>query len=131
SGRYGYLIEDTSITSAVPLAASRASTQLTEATAGGLGRLFLSTGGLPLLNPAGLVATAPIVLFSGLSRHPEQAGLRLHYAVPTLAMMWLGSLLVLAKLRRLSPRAPLLASVALLAGTAILLPTSPFAPGNE
>jgi uncharacterized membrane protein len=105
--------------------------QLTHETAPGTGRLLLSTGGLAILNPSGLLTATPMAVLSGLADHPEQAGLRLHYAMPTLALVWFASLVGLDTLRRRHRSLPIAAS-GLLCTCAVLtfLTSSPFAPGR-
>lgn len=129
--RYSYLIEDTTPVTVAPYAAERAATHLAESAVPGTGRLLLSTGGLALLSPAALLAAAPLGLLSGLSDHPQQAGLRLHYAMPVLALMWFGAVFSLETLRRWRDHAPLVASAALVVCSAVVFAaSSPFAPGR-
>lgn len=130
--RYMYLVEDTTPVSAAPTVAERATTHLAEETAPGAARLLLSTGGLPLISPPALIAAAPLAVLSGLADHPEQAGLRLHYAMPTLALLWLAALLSLDWLRRRDRRLPVAASgLLVLCAVVTFLMSSPFAAGQS
>jgi uncharacterized membrane protein len=97
--RYTYLVADVNVLTAAPLLVYRAAGQLISQTLPSIGDLLLSTGFLPLLSPVSLLAAAPSMIASGLSSHSEQAGLELHYAVPSLSLLWLGVLLTLEKLR--------------------------------
>jgi hypothetical protein len=131
TNRYAYLTHDTTALSAPPVAASRALQNVGDDTAIGLGRLLLSTGGLPLLNPPGFVLAAGLASVHGAAQHPEQAALRLHYAVPTLALLWYAALLSLDTLRLWRRRLPLAAAGVMAAcGLLTFAASSPFAPGR-
>ena len=129
--RYAYLVDDTTPLNAAPIAAERAATHLTRETAPGAARLVGSTGGLALLNPPALVAAAPLAVLSGLADHPQQAGLRLHYAMPTLALLWFVTLLGLDSLRLRHRWLPVAASgIVTVCALVTFLVSSPFAPGH-
>lgn len=129
--RYSYLTDGTTMLNVAPIATSRAVQHLNDGPIEGMGRLLLSTGGLPLLNPIGFASAAGLATVSGLAQHQPQTELRLHYAVPVLALLWFASLLALDTLRRRQWRLPVAAS-AVMASCALLsfLVSSPFAPGH-
>jgi uncharacterized membrane protein len=131
TNRYAYLTHDTTTLTAAPVAASRAAQNVGDDTAVGVGRLLLSTGGLPLLNPPGFLMAAGLAAVHGAAQHPEQAALRLHYAAPALALLWYAALLSLATVRRRHPRLPV-AAAGVMAACALLTfaAASPFAPGR-
>jgi uncharacterized membrane protein len=97
--RYDYLYADVKAVNAAPLVVLRAATHLLRHTLPAVIELLLSTAFLPVLTPLSLLAAAPSIVASGLSSHPEQARLGLHYSVPSQALLWVGALLGLEKLR--------------------------------
>jgi uncharacterized membrane protein len=131
SARYAYLVAGSNPLTLLPDIAGRAVSHLSSFTVPALGRELALTGGLGLLSPLTLVLSLPLSLVNGLSDHPEQASLQLHYAVPTLALVWLAALLGLERLAGRG-RAPVFAGALVLGFSfAGFFVSSPFAPGAE
>jgi uncharacterized membrane protein len=137
--RYSYLTEGSNALELLPLAVSRAidhgaGTMLPE-----LAELLASVGFLPLLSPLAFLAALPMVLVNGLSDHPQQARLDLHYAVPALSLLWLATLLALRWLTKHGAGSAnktriltTLAGIALLLGSLQgFLTGSPFGPSGS
>lgn len=84
-----------------------------------------SMAGLPLLSAVGTGAI-PALLLNGLTSHPEQAELTLHYGIVPIVMLTMGALLGLARLSQcLRSKAATLSAVA--AGVAFIV-GSPLGP---
>ena len=136
--RYTYLWAGSSTLEFAPVAAARALEHFEEFTLSGFLGLLSSLAFLPLLSPVGVVAAVPLVLVNGLSDHPEQSQLQLHYGVPALAVFWLATLLALDKLRRAYGHHAMLHSVPAVAAGLLLVGAlhgfvteSPFSPGRS
>lgn len=140
--RYAYLAREAEPATLLPLAASRATEHLAASTATGLFELESSLGGLALLHPAVLLALVPAVL-NGLSDHPEQSRLDLHYSTLPLALSFFAAAFALgdiadgrrwARVAVAVPRASRIraASLALLlVAAASFLAGSPYSPLAE
>jgi uncharacterized membrane protein len=102
--RYGYLISSSTWWSIAPHVVARSLRQLWSAPVEALLRLGASTGFLPLLNPLALIVAVPPFAMAGLSNHPPQSRLELHYVVPTLALVWVATALGLQHVNRWSIR---------------------------
>jgi uncharacterized membrane protein len=98
--RYGYLISGSTWSSIAPHVVARSLRQLWVAPLGALLRLGASTGFAPFLNPTALLVAAPAFLMAALSNHAPQSRLELHYAVPTLALIWVATALGLQQVSR-------------------------------
>jgi uncharacterized membrane protein len=136
--RYTYLWAGSGTVDLAPLAAARAVEHFGSFTLSGFAGLVSSLAFLPLLSPAAVIAAAPLVLVNGLSDHPEQSRLQLHYGVPALAVLWLATLLALERLRRgYGEHAKLHFLPALAAGLLLVgalhgfVTASPFSPGQS
>lgn len=140
--RYAYLTRDTEPASRPAVAAWRATDRLTTSTAPGALELEATLAGLALLHPAALLAAVPAVL-NGLSGHPEQSQLDLHYGVLPLALSVVAAAFALGDIaagrrwgripgRRWSGlRMPAANSVLVIAAASSFLVASPFSPLAE
>jgi uncharacterized membrane protein len=98
----------------------------------GLAGMIGSQGGLPLLAPVSLAASAPVAAVQLLSNHPPQQMLRLQYGAQVLPLVTLASLEGLRRLAGMSkPRLDTAGPVLLAIGAvAAFLLTSPFSPAR-
>lgn len=88
--RYEYLTRNTEPATLLPVGAGRAMDRLATDTAGSALKLEVNLAGLPLLHPAALLAAVPALL-NGLSDHPQQSQLDLHYSTLPLALSFVAA----------------------------------------
>lgn len=140
--RFDYLVEDTTLVTLLPLATWRGLSQLVGETLPAAAALVLTTGGLPLLSPAVLLAV-PSAALNGLARHSQQSSLDLQYTMAPLSLLFVSMTVALGDLatgkgilRRLLPKAnlrlaaPVLGTIALAATAAAFFTSSPYGPGE-
>jgi uncharacterized membrane protein len=133
--RYDHLLSDSSGLDGLVAVLPRALSHLFRGALDGFVSLLAEMGFVALLNPLGTLVALAAAVPAGLSDHPWQAGLGLHYVMPSLALLWVAVVLALRRISRARiVDGPLLgrsAGLVVLAASLIsFLTSSPYAPGK-
>jgi uncharacterized membrane protein len=133
--RYGYLIAESTWWSIVPDVTVRAMQHLWPEPVESIGGLLASTGFVGLMNPLAVFVALPSFLLAGLSDHPQQSRLELHYATAPLALTWVAVVLGIGWMSRLRvarqsvlPPGAIGAGIVVGAAFATFLLWSPYSP---
>jgi uncharacterized membrane protein len=106
--------------SVVPDIIGRSIQQLWSEPVESIGELLASTGFIALLSPLALLVALPSLLLAGLSDHPQQSQLELHYATAPLALTWVAVILGIGSMSRLHLQIQSVASPAVIGGLVVV-----------